>query len=169
MSNGLALAAACLAPLLTLLSAQRASVLVLSHLTWFDRAGSSLGRLGPLADHGNIELSPDGSRVAVAVTDRGRGTRDIWMYRTADGRREQFTADPADENWLIWSPDGSRVAINSFSRDGIGLFEAPAAGSEPRSALVSHSEGIWPVSWSPNGQFILYVTNSRETSNDVWV
>ena len=92
-----------------------AGAAVLSQLTWFDRAGTVLGRLGPLADHGNLELSPDGSRVAVAVVDRARRTRDIWMYQTASGQRQQFTSDPADENWLIFSPDGRRVVINAFS------------------------------------------------------
>ena len=27
----------------------------------------------------------------------------------------------------------------------------------------------WPVSWSRDGRFVLYVTNSRTTSNDIWV
>ena len=27
----------------------------------------------------------------------------------------------------------------------------------------------WPVSWSRDGRFVLYVTNSRATSNDIWV
>ena len=45
-----------------------------------------------------------------------------------------------------------------------------------RSARASLTEtlqtdggGVWPVSWSPDGKSILYVTNSRETSNDIWV
>ena len=28
---------------------------------------------------------------------------------------------------------------------------------------------MWPVSWAPDGTSILYVTNGRETSNDIWV
>ena len=27
----------------------------------------------------------------------------------------------------------------------------------------------WPVSWSRDGRFLLYVTNSRTTNNDIWV
>src|SRR4051812_44862892 len=97
----------------TLLAAQQpAAPLVLSQLTWFDRAGKIVGKLGPIADHGTLELSPDGSRVAVAVTDRAQRTRDIWMYQTVTGERTQFTNDPAEENWLIFSPDGSRVIVN---------------------------------------------------------
>jgi Tol biopolymer transport system component len=164
----LALVIACLAPLVTL-SAQQPRAVVLSQLRWLDRAGVVRGRIGPLADHGNIELAPDGSRVAVAVADRERGTRDIWMYQTGSEGRVRFTSEPADENWLIWSPDGARVALNSSSAGGVSLFETPAAGASSRTTLLANTEGIWPVSWSPDGQFILYVTNGRETSNDIWV
>src|SRR5262245_8134260 len=60
-----------------LVNAQRPRPTVLSRLVWFDRSGMRLGGIGPVADHGNIELSPDGTRVAVAVTDRAVATRDI--------------------------------------------------------------------------------------------
>ena len=94
----LALAATCSASLAAV-SAQQTQPLVLSQLTWFDRAGTSVGKVGPLGDHGNIELSPNGSQVAVAVADRQHsGTRNIWMYPTAGGARVQFTSDAADEN-----------------------------------------------------------------------
>ena len=49
--------------------AQSSRPSVLSRLIWFDRSGQRLGAVGPIADHGNIEISPDGTRVAVAVTD----------------------------------------------------------------------------------------------------
>src|SRR5690349_2525005 len=87
---------------------------ILSRLTWFDRAGTRLGGIGPVADHGNFELSPDGTRVAVAVTDHTQETRDIWIYDAKSGDRTRFTSDPADENWLIWSSDSQRVILNSF-------------------------------------------------------
>ena len=97
----------CVAGALAPLAAQqRPAPFVLSQLTWVDRTGKPLGKLGPLADHGNLEISPDGSRVAVAVTDRSKRTHDIWMYDTASGERHQFTSDTADQNWLIFSPDG---------------------------------------------------------------
>ena len=87
---------------------------ILSRLMWFDRAGTRLGGIGPVADHGNLELSPDGTRVAVAVTDHAHETRDIWIYDAKTGERTRFTSEPTDENWLIWSADGTRVVLNSF-------------------------------------------------------
>ena len=150
------------------LAAQQTPPLVLSQLTWFDRTGKMLGRLGPLADHGNIELSPDGLRVAVAVVDRARRTRDIWMYQTGSGARQQFTSDPADENWLIFSPDGRRVVVNAFSREQSGLFSSTATAALPRELVLSDPGGAWPVSWSPDGTSILIVTNSLKAGNDIW-
>ena len=150
------------------LAAEQRPPLVLSQLTWFDRTGKQLGKVGPLADHGNVELSPDGARVAVAVADRTLGTRNIWMYETGSARREQFTTDPADENWLIFSPDGSRVVMNAFSPQQSGLFTSPAAMATPRKLLLDAPTGAWPVSWSPDGSSILVVTNSPKMGNDIW-
>jgi dipeptidyl aminopeptidase/acylaminoacyl peptidase len=141
---------------------------VLSRLVWFDRSGNRLGAIGPVADHGNLEISPDGARVAVAVTDPARSTRDIWLYDVKSGERTQLTSEPADENWLIWSPDGAKVLLNSFARGRLALVEAPSSGS-PRTELLEGEEGKWPVSWSPDGRYVLYVTNSERTSNDIWV
>lgn len=149
---------------------------VLSRLLWFDRDGHRLAGLGPIADHGDLELSPDGTRVAVAVRDPGVGTFDIWIYDVGSEARTRFTADAADENWLIWSPDGNRVLLNSFSASGLFLFEAPATGIRTRRPLVDAPGGAWPVSWSRDGRFVLYVTNSvctdddrPCTGNDIWV
>jgi dipeptidyl aminopeptidase/acylaminoacyl peptidase len=147
---------------------QRPAPFVLSQLTWFDRAGKQLGKLGPLADHGNLEISPDGTRVAVAVTDRAKRTHDIWMYDTASGERRRFTSDMADQNWLIFSPDGARIVVNAFSPEQSGLFTSPASAATPRKLLLDAPTGAWPVSWSPDGSSILVVTNSPRTGNDIW-
>jgi Tol biopolymer transport system component len=149
---------------------QSRPTLVLSQLVWFDRAGTRIGAIGPLADHGNVELSPDGRRAAVAVFDRAAGTRDIWMYDTKSGERTRLTDNPADENWLIFSPDGRRVVHNSFAMGHLDLLEAPSMPTGDRTVILrSEDEGRWPVSWSPDGRFLLYVSNSRLTGNDIMV
>ena len=142
---------------------------ILSRLMWFDRAGTRLGAIGPVADHGNIELSPDGTRVAVAVTDHAHETRDIWIYDAKTGQRTRFTSEPADENWLIWSADGTRVVLNSFAADRLELFEAPARSIDLHTTLLKDPVAKWPVSWSRDGRFVLFVTNGPATSNDIWV
>jgi len=158
-----------LALLLVIPLSGRQRPLILSRLTWFDRAGTRVGAIGPVADHGNLELSPDGTRVAVAVADRGLGTRDIWIYDASSGDRTRFTSDPADENWLIWSSNGQRVVVNSFGPGHMDLLEASAGAFEPHTVLLQDRVARWPVSWSRDGRFLLFVTDSRRTSNDIWV
>ncbi len=142
---------------------------MLSQLTWFDRAGKTLGTVGPLGDHGNIELSPDGSRIASALSDKTIGTRDIWLYGVAGGGPTRLTSSPADENWMIWSNDGLRTVLNAFSPDMFDLFEIPVGTGGMRRRLAQDDGARWPVSLSPDGKFLLYVTNSPRTGNDIWV
>jgi len=145
---------------------------VRSQLTWFDRAGRKLGVVGRMADYGNLELSPDGRRIAVGVlTDARRGTRDIWVVDAATGAHTAFTSDPADENWAIWSPDGSALIFNSGRDGGLDLYRAPAAAVDPRPGepLLVDSDAKWPVSWSSDGRSILYVIGGREGGNHIRV
>jgi Tol biopolymer transport system component len=149
--------------------AQRPRGLVRSQLVWVDRVGKRLSVVGELADLGNLELSPDNRQVAVAVLNETSGMRDLWLYDIASGMRRRLDADVADENWLIWSPDGKRVAFNSQTTRGLDLYATSVTPSDRHELLVSDDDGKWPVSWSPDGRFILYVTSSPETANDIWV
>ncbi len=162
--------AACVGPLAALHAQHEPDVtLSLSQLTWFSRDGHETGRMGPLADHGNIELSPDGQTAATAVNDPRVRTHDIWMFSASGGAGTRFTTEAADENWLVWSADGRRVVFNSFAAAGLDLLEGPGAGSAGRKVLMSDRDSKWPVSWSPDGKYILYVTNGEDTRNDIWV
>ncbi len=141
---------------------------VRSQLLWVDRGGQQIATLGGLEDYGNIELSPAGDQVAVALMDNSEGTRDIWLYDVVDGSRTRITSNPADENWMIWSSDGSRVVFNRFEGNALGLYQTLSDGTGAEELLISDADGKWPVSWSPDGEIILYVTDSRGTGNDLW-
>lgn len=143
--------------------------LMLSQLTWFDRSGKSLGTVGPLGDHGNIELSPDGSRIASALGDKSTGARDIWVYGVTGGGSTRLTSSSADENWMVWSADGTRAVLNAFSQEMFDLFEMPARSDGAHRRLAIDEAARWPVSLSPDGRYLLYVTNNPRTGNDIWV
>lgn len=143
-----------------------------SQLTWFDRSGKTLGTLGDPAGYGDVELSPDGKRVAVSILDRTQRTRDIWIVDVARGLRARFTFDPADELTSSWSPDGSRIAFNSRRKDALDLYQKPSnlAGSE--ELLLADDRNKYPMRWSRDGRFLPYVAASGGggvTAGDVWV
>ena len=143
-----------------------------SQLTWFDRTGKKLTVVGNLADYGNIELSPAGDRVGVAVlSDITRGTRSIWLVDVATGSHTVLTPDTADANWMLWSSDGRRILFNSGRNGGLDLYQASAtaAGTAPVDAVLVDRDPKWPVSWSADGRYLLYVINGQRTGNDIFV
>jgi len=169
----LAIAAAAFAALAVTLPAQRAPERRLSQLVWVDRAGKKLSTVTGLADFGNIELSPDRKQVAAAVLNDQTGQRELWLY-DAEGRTEGKTRtrvddNVADENWMIWSPDGRRIAYNSQRTKGLDVYGRDVGSRLENLLAIDEERGQWPVSWSPDGKNLLVVTNTADTGNDIWV
>jgi Tol biopolymer transport system component len=151
---------------------QGAPRFIRSQLTWFDRTGKKLGVVGGMADYGNVELSPAGDRVGAAVvSDAARGTRSIWLIDVATGTHTVLTSDGADANWMLWSSDGRRVMFNSGRNGGLDLYQASstAPGKSPDDPVLIDREAKWPVSWSTDGRYLLYVINGQRTGNDIFV
>jgi Tol biopolymer transport system component len=144
--------------------------LMRSQLVWVDRAGVRQSTIGTLADYGNIELSPDRRQIAAAVLNETTGRRELWLYDAADGHRSRLDSNTADENWLVWSPDGRRVVFNSQRSRGLDIYGRDVSVSAKEQLLaIDEERGQWPVSWSPDGKDVLVVTSTEETGNDIWV
>ena len=90
-------------------------LLLNSRLAWVDRMGRQIETQGDEASYTDIELSPDGKRVAAAVTD-SFGRNDIWLLDAGRGTRARFTFDASDDSSPIWSPDAQRVMFGSTRR-----------------------------------------------------
>src|ERR1019366_965083 len=97
-------------------------------LTWIDRAGKHGGRLGAPAIIANPTLSPDGSRVAVDITDQKANNVDIWIESATGTGNARFTFDPSEEVAAVWSRDGSMLAYRNAGGDGPGLLLKLATG-----------------------------------------
>jgi eukaryotic-like serine/threonine-protein kinase len=140
-----------------------------SQLVWFDRTGKQIGVLGDSAAYTDIELSPDGKRASVSIPDQAGKGRDIWLYDVARGLRTRFTFDPADELNSIWSPDGSRLVFNSRRKGHLDLYQKASSGAGTDELLLEDNLEKYPWSWSPDGRFVLYVSDSGPTGADLWV
>jgi len=140
-----------------------------SQLVWLDRTGKQIGVLGDPAAYADIELSPDGRQASVSLPDQAGRARDIWLYDVARGLKTRLTFDPADELTLIWSPDGSRVVFNSRRKGQMDLYQKAADGSGTEEVLLEDNRQKYPVSWSADGRFILYISAGGPTGNDLFV
>jgi hypothetical protein len=139
-----------------------------TQLVWFDRSGKPIGALGDQARYGDLELTPDGGRVAVSLFDRARRGRDIWLFDLARGLRTRFTFDPADEMTSVWSPDASRVVFNARRKGHLDLYQKASSGAGDDEELLADSLEKVPLDWSPDGRFILFAVGAFQTP-DLWV
>ena len=131
-----------------------------SVLTWMDRSGKELGRIGDPAIMANPTLSPDGSRVAVDISDQKANNVDVWIESTTGTGNSRFTFDPLEEVVGVWSRDGSTLAYRNADGDGPTLYLKPATGLErekKRFTLPSTTmDDLVPNSWSLDDQQILF-------------
>ena len=118
-------------------------------LTWVDRDGAEESIQAPSQVYVHPRVSPDGTRVAVAITDRDN--RDIWIWNLAEERPTQLTFDEGTDDVPLWTPDGARVVFGS-TRDGGGLYWKAADGTGQVEWL---KDGLArPYAWASDGRLI---------------
>jgi eukaryotic-like serine/threonine-protein kinase len=131
-----------------------------SVLTWVDRSGKELGRVGDPAVMDNPTLSPDGSRVAVDISDEKANNVDVWIQSTTGAGNSRFTFDPAEEVVGVWSRDGKTVAYRIADAAGPTLVLKPANGLERErrrfTIPATSMDDIIPNSWTLDDQQILF-------------
>jgi eukaryotic-like serine/threonine-protein kinase len=128
-----------------------------SVLTWMDRSGKELSRIGEPAIMANPTLSPDASRVAVDVSDQKANNVDIWIESTTAAGNSRFTFDPSEEVVGVWSRDGSMLAYRSADADGasINLKSTTGLEHEKKRFTAPTTDDVFPNSWSLDGHQIL--------------
>jgi Tol biopolymer transport system component len=157
--------------------AYQAGSIIPSQLTWFDRHGKPLATIGEPGIFGDLQLSPDGSRAAITVTDMGvRDNADIWIYEVVRGGRTRFTFDMTFERGAVWSPDSQRLVFSANRKDDFSafdLFVKPAIGASAAEPVLSSGQALLPESWASDSRFIAYSSPQLpfvgNPGADVWV
>jgi Tol biopolymer transport system component len=132
-----------------------------SQLAWFDRSGREISRLGERADQTGVELSPDGSRVAISILDTARATRDLWIYDTSKNSRRRLTFDQADDLNPIWSNDGTWIVFTSSRKGHFDLYQHLASGAGSDELLVADDSDKFPWTFSRDGRIVTYWRGGR--------
>jgi len=117
----------------------------------------------------DVNLSPDGQRVAFEVSDWATGQRKrrstIWVVETSagePGNQKPLSKSGRQDSCPRWSPDSSQLAFISKeagdeSKDKPQLYLIPAQGGEARQACTMPI-GVSDLEWSPDGSRIAFIS-----------
>ena len=136
-------------------------------LLWIARSGGLIETVGRPGVFRGVEVSPDGTRVAVHAHDGTSGSVHVLEPR---GSVTILTFDASQHNTMpIWSPGGDRVAYASFQNGKWGLYQKPSNGTGKEELLYESELPKAPMSWSPDGKRIVFWVDDPKTSGDLWV
>jgi eukaryotic-like serine/threonine-protein kinase len=133
----------------------------LSALTWYDRAGKELGRVGDVGVISNPTLSPDGSRLAEDIADAKANNVNLWLSDIKRGTNSRFTFDSSEAVAGVWSRDGTLVAYRSLALNDTNIFLKQAQGLQPAQSIFSvktsahATDDLDPNSWSLDDKQLL--------------
>jgi eukaryotic-like serine/threonine-protein kinase len=129
----------------------------LSQLTWVDRTGKELGKIGEPGIIANPQISPDQTRVAFDLANRREKNIDVWTYNLQNNTSARFTFDPSEETTGVWSRDGKTIAFRGIGSSEI-LRLKPSTGLQPDKGLAlppNDGSDIMPNSWSLDDRSLL--------------
>jgi Tol biopolymer transport system component len=139
-------------------------------LTWFNRAGVSTGTVGAPTVFLNLDLSPDGQRLALSRRITISEPTDIWVLDLArGGQARRVTDHPGFEFDPIWSRDGRTLVFNSDRNGSFDFYRRPADSSGADELLVSHKSGLTTPAWSPRRDLLLYSVGAGTVNADIWM
>jgi serine/threonine-protein kinase len=131
-------------------------------VTWIEGGGKTEPLLAKPGLYDRPELSPDGQRLALDVTE-GSGP-DIWVY---DWHRDTMTRLSFTGTAFspIWSPDGRYIAWGSSAQ---GMFAARSDGAGQPQQLTRSTDQQSPWSFTPDGRQLAFQDRSSKSGYDLW-
>ena len=136
-----------------------------TQLTWFDRQGKQLSRIGPVGRYTSVELSPNGKMVAFERDN------DVFLFDVDRNLFTRFISHPAADFSPKWSPDSRTVGFSSsreptgpanpLNQNAANLYERAVGVVGEEELLLKTSAGKGMMAWSRD--YVVYVSEG-----DIW-
>ncbi|HXY32235.1 MAG TPA: protein kinase [Gemmatimonadaceae bacterium] len=137
-----------------------------TRVVWVEESGAE-SDVSPLltdAYFSTPRLSPDGSRLAVAI-NRGNGEQ-LTVLPLAGGPPVRLTFDGAVNEREVWSPDGKRIVWISDRSTRATAFEKRAdGGGELAPVTEPDPRQVFGLEWTSAGGWLLMRTDDQSPGN----
>jgi len=140
-------------------------------MAWLDRAGTLASLRTIPADWSNAAFSPDGTRVAMDL--RSGNDTNIHVYDLERNTLTPVTSEPTNEDFPVWTADGSRLVYRSFRSatdpSGYAIMWKHADGSGDAQVLVRSEIPLRPGSWHPTRNILAYAATASVNNDDLMI
>lgn len=137
-------------------------------VVWFEKQKNEIQKeqlthFGEEIEVSGLSWSPDGQKIAFSRKDK------IWIMDSDGSNQKQLLAGK-DNVWSPnWSPDGNKIIyvshkfadLNDWTATPYEIWIINSDGSEPKK-LTESMRGIRNLSWSPDGNKIIYIATAVE-------
>ena len=116
----------------------------------------------------DLQLSPDGTHMAMTVTEPVQGTErnsDIWILDTKTRKVSQFTSSKESDQQPRWSPDGLTLAFLSNRTETQQIYALSMKGGEAE-VLTKGKNSVLSFEWSPDGKCIAFLAPESKAEDE---
>jgi Tol biopolymer transport system component/imidazolonepropionase-like amidohydrolase len=107
-----------------------------------------------------VAVSPDGRTLAIDLLGS------VWLLPAAGGEARRLTDELGDARLPHWSPDGRRIAFQSYRDGNWHLWTVTPEGGDLRQLTFGPFDDREPC-WSPDGRRLAF-SSDRGGSYDLW-
>ncbi len=127
-----------------------------AQLSWLSRDGTIKTVMPESRAFLEPSISPDGTRIAIAMQDNQQNG--IWIYDLPTGTFSRLAQIDA-AGTPVWTSDGSRVIyVGVGDKDRFGIWSQAADGGSPPEKLLDVPTLTVGVAVSPDNRSLIYVT-----------
>ncbi len=132
-------------------------------LSWKDRNGNLLGRMAEGRSIVSIALSPDESKIAVALLEP---TWHIWLFDTKTGVGQRISNSPNQEFLPVWAPDGKSIVYTSTSAGTTEIWRQSFDLTQKKELLWQRQDLVIggtmrKLGFSADGRYLLSIFNRQ--------
>jgi serine/threonine protein kinase/Tol biopolymer transport system component len=133
-----------------------------TQMTWVDRDGKPLGKLGEPGTLYAPRISPDGKSVAVSRSEANN--YDVWVHDLERGTAARLTFEPGSDLYAVWSPDSQAIAYRSTRGTESLLVMRATGGVGVEKILFRQSQSVVPTAFSRDGHWVVAMPRRGEAT-----